>query len=270
NLSHKLAAGLTGCLSAKASGNDCNAGAIGATIGEMWGDYQVDDPNTLTQAQKDKLISQAKLLAAITAAYADEDVGTAASMAEEAVRWNGLKAVTTTLKILGKTARVSATRGRLTFSDIKDIVKKEGFDILDDIKELGNGELTIADAQAVIDLVVGTDLNKGVKTREITKILSRSPVRNIREFFNSPFGSKIENISNSERNRYYQGQSIYKMKKNYGPHLKAGDQFYLDSLHKDHLEVFDKSGNFKIVLNLDGSVNQDKTEKASKQKRKLK
>ncbi|MFL1732742.1 hypothetical protein ACJHVH_07010, partial [Moraxella oculi] len=32
---------------------------------------------------------QAKLLAAITAAYADEDVGTAASMAEEAVRWNG-------------------------------------------------------------------------------------------------------------------------------------------------------------------------------------
>ncbi|WP_283162960.1 VENN motif pre-toxin domain-containing protein [Moraxella oculi] len=56
----------------------------------MWGDYQVDDPNTLTQTQKDTLIHQAKLLAAITAAYADEDVGTAASMAEEAVRWNAI------------------------------------------------------------------------------------------------------------------------------------------------------------------------------------
>ena len=47
----------------------------------MWGDYQVDDPNTLTQAQKDKLISQAKLIAGITAAYAGEDVNVAASVA---------------------------------------------------------------------------------------------------------------------------------------------------------------------------------------------
>ncbi|ADG61045.1 VENN motif pre-toxin domain-containing protein [Moraxella catarrhalis] len=39
----------------------------------MWGDYQVDDPNTLTQAQKDKLINQAKLIAGITAAFADTD-----------------------------------------------------------------------------------------------------------------------------------------------------------------------------------------------------
>ncbi|WP_432480662.1 DUF637 domain-containing protein [Moraxella sp. ZY200743] len=89
NLSHKLAAALTGCLSAKASGNDCNAGMIGATIAETWADYQVDDPSTLTQTQKNTLIHQAKLLAAITAAYAEEDVNTAASMAEEAVRWNG-------------------------------------------------------------------------------------------------------------------------------------------------------------------------------------
>ena len=39
----------------------------------MWGDYQVDDPNTLTQAQKDKLINQAKLIAGITAVFADTD-----------------------------------------------------------------------------------------------------------------------------------------------------------------------------------------------------
>ena len=54
----------------------------------MWGDYQVDDSNTLTQAQKDKLIGQAKLIAAITAAYAGEDVNVAAGMVAEAVRWN--------------------------------------------------------------------------------------------------------------------------------------------------------------------------------------
>ena len=89
NITHKLAAGLTGCLSAKAAGNRCEAGSIGAVVGEMWGDYQVDDPNTLTQAQKNKLINQAKLIAGITAAYAGEDVNVAAGVAAEAVRWNG-------------------------------------------------------------------------------------------------------------------------------------------------------------------------------------
>ena len=54
----------------------------------MWGDYQVDDPNTLTQAQKDKLINQAKLIAGITAAYAGEDVNVAANVAAEAVENN--------------------------------------------------------------------------------------------------------------------------------------------------------------------------------------
>ena len=88
NITHKLAAGLTGCLSAKAAGNRCEAGSIGAVVGEMWGDYQVDDPNTLTQAQKDKLINQAKLIAGITAAFAGEDVNVAAGVAAEAVRWN--------------------------------------------------------------------------------------------------------------------------------------------------------------------------------------
>ena len=90
NITHKLAAGLTGCLSAKAAGNRCEAGSIGAVVGEMWGDYQVDDPNTLTQAQKDKLINQAKLIAGITAVFAGEDVNVAAGVAAEAVRWNHL------------------------------------------------------------------------------------------------------------------------------------------------------------------------------------
>ena len=81
---------MASCLSAKAAGNRCEAGSIGAVVGEMWGDYQVDDPNTLTQAQKDKLINQAKLIAGITAAFAGEDVNVAANVAAEAVRWNHL------------------------------------------------------------------------------------------------------------------------------------------------------------------------------------
>ena len=56
----------------------------------MWGDYQVDDSNTLTQAQKDKLINQAKLIAGITAVFAGEDVNVAAGVAAEAAQNNAL------------------------------------------------------------------------------------------------------------------------------------------------------------------------------------
>ncbi|EGE18383.1 DUF637 domain-containing protein [Moraxella catarrhalis] len=93
NIAHKLAAGLTGCLSAQATDNACEAGSIGAVVGEMWGDYQVDDPNTLTQAQKDKLINQAKLIAGITAVFAGEDVNVAANVAAEAVENNAVETV---------------------------------------------------------------------------------------------------------------------------------------------------------------------------------
>ena len=52
------------------------------------GKTDVDDPNTLAQAQKDKLINQAKLIAGITAAFAGEDVNVAAGVAAEAVENN--------------------------------------------------------------------------------------------------------------------------------------------------------------------------------------
>ena len=44
--------------------------------------------------------------------------------------------------------------------------------------------------------------------------------------------------------------------------LRKGDYFYLDSLHWDHLEVFNKNGTFKYVLNLDGTINVSKSSKA--------
>ncbi|KAA1181262.1 hemolysin BL-binding protein, partial [Photorhabdus heterorhabditis] len=41
---------------------------------------------------------------------------------------------------------------------------------------------------------------------------------------------------------------------------------YLDGQHKNHLEIFDNKGKFKAVLNLDGTVNQTKTDAAKGRK----
>jgi len=85
-------------------------------------------------------------------------------------------------------------------------------------------------------------------------------VSNMREFFQTAFGAAIKN-SSSKLGRQYQGQSLYRVSKKTGS-LKKGDHYYLDGLHKNHLEVFDKNGNFKFVLNLDGSKNPSKTASA--------
>lgn len=89
-----------------------------------------------------------------------------------------------------------------------------------------------------------------------------NPVLNMNDFFKTKFGIKI-NASLSKSKLKYDGQSIYKVeKKTDNKYLKKGYGMYLDALHKDHLEVIDKTGKVKYVLNLDGTLNTGKTKKA--------
>ena len=88
------------------------------------------------------------------------------------------------------------------------------------------------------------------------------PVSNINEFFDMEFGKTLKS-SLSKTNEQYDGQSIYRVsKKTESNYFKKGYGIYLDGLHKDHLEVIDKTGKVKYVLNLDGTLNIDKTFKA--------
>ncbi|WP_064799202.1 VENN motif pre-toxin domain-containing protein [Serratia plymuthica] len=91
---------------------------------------------------------------------------------------------------------------------------------------------------------------------------NQGSVGNMSEFLKQPgFGSQIKNTT-QKSSQQYQGQSVYKATGDIGEYIKKGDQFYLDGQHKNHLEVFDKRGDFRAVLNLDGSINQAKTEAA--------
>jgi len=93
-------------------------------------------------------------------------------------------------------------------------------------------------------------------------------VNNMKEFFETSFGQNLQGIS-TKTSKQFQGQSIYTVNRGAGD-FSRGDQFYLDGLHKDHIEVFDRRGNFKGVYNLDGKVNLDKTNKALSDGRKVK
>lgn len=100
NISHKLAAGLTGCISAKAKDKSCEAGAVGAVIGEMVGDwmtndYEVTQPDgrkVLVLSDKDynRILNTAKLTAGSIALLYDFDVDTATQSAGQVVKNNSV------------------------------------------------------------------------------------------------------------------------------------------------------------------------------------
>ena len=102
-------------------------------------------------------------------------------------------------------------------------------------------------------------LTKGKKDGQLN--IKGNDFKNVSDYLkNNPFGKQLSEYL-SKTKQQYKGESIYKVDKNFGE-LKKGDRLYLDSMHKDHFEVFDKNGNFKMVMNLDGTKNVEKTLKA--------
>ncbi|MCT4701376.1 hemagglutinin repeat-containing protein [Enterobacteriaceae bacterium H20N1] len=123
--------------------------------------------------------------------------------------------------------------------------------------------------QAQADIIAGVALSAlgGVSKAGKPKYQpNQGAVGNMKEFLTQPgFGTQIKSAT-QKTSQIYQGQSVYKASNNIGTTIKKGDQFYLDGQHKNHLEVFDSKGNFKAVLNLDGSINRVKTEAAKGRK----
>ena len=98
---------------------------------------------------------------------------------------------------------------------------------------------------------------------------NKGAVGNMGEFFKQPGFGSLAKDGSQKTSKIYQGQSVYKASGNLSDEIRKGDQFYLDASHKNHLEVFDNKGNFRVVLNLDGSINPDKTKVAAAEGRKL-
>ncbi|WCM22948.1 hypothetical protein NDK50_33775 [Paraburkholderia bryophila] len=75
---------------------------------------------------------------------------------------------------------------------------------------------------------------------------NQGAVGNMKAFLTSPgFGSEVQD-SSQKTNYQYQGKSIYKATSDIGENIGKGDLFYLDGLHKDHIEVFDGGGNLSL------------------------
>ena len=98
---------------------------------------------------------------------------------------------------------------------------------------------------------------------------NKGAVGNMGEFFKQSGFGILAKDNSQKTSKVYQGQSVYKATGNLNGEIRKGDQYYLDARHKNHLEVFDSKGDFRSVLNLDGSINPNKTKVAAAEGRKL-
>ena len=246
NLAHKLVAAGVGCVTASAKQQSCDAGALGAAVGEMLGDYLVNDPNNLTIEQKKEIMDTAKLLAGSVALLTNVDVNTAANSASIAVENNALKAVVTTVKVAGKLIKIAYKKGgKINVSDLKKTLKDEELDIVDNLITLNDGLINIHDAQAIIDLVVGTNFNsanKGQAAKEISSILSN---RNS----SLPFPNKLR----AKNGLSYQSNSKHTPGPNNGSRKNAGIE------PTDSFQLFENSFQSKTTryaVDSKGNINQ--------------
>jgi hypothetical protein len=239
--SRLLAHAAVGAAVAYASGNDASSGAFGAVSGEaiaqivshqLYGDK---DNAQLTQQEKENVRAVATLASALVGAAAGgsfEDAAVAASAGHNAAVNNSLKAAASAGKIIYKAGKRLVKNGRIKMDDLKQIIKDEGLDILDNVATLADGTLSWDDGKAIIDLVVGTSFNgasKGKALEKINEIVGNNKVvdrlQNVTKQ-DSPIWGGLRSVGNGRKATGSGSNTKY---------------FEWDHTHND-IEVYDRSG----------------------------
>lgn len=284
---NKAAHALAGCaVGAARSGGNCAAGAIGAVIGELSAEILGFDEygNPLPEA-----IQMASMLGGIGAALAGEDaagINLAAGAAANAAANNGLKHYVK--NALGK------LKSGLEKLELEPLVEKQA--LIKEYLEQAGGRGGLSEGEiitlgimyaanevlfptSVIDVLgpaskaigkVGKLIKAGEKAEDAAKTVAKEAriveytpnagaVSNMSTYLKAPgFGSEIAEAAN-KTNYTYKGSAVYKATDGIGRNIKRGDNLYLDSRHKDHIEVFKSNGELRSVINLDGTLNDAKT-----------
>ncbi|WP_208596149.1 putative toxin [Psychrobacter lutiphocae] len=168
NLAHKLSAAGVGCIAASAKNQSCDAGAIGAAVGEMVAEMFPPpmDGVAYDSEEERNIINASKLTAGTIALLAGTDVNTAAQTAQTAVENNALKFFTTTGKVLYKAFKhidVKKVKNLAEFkkelkTSLKNTGKEELINIADDLYTIFSKNSNISSrVLASIDLLTGTD-----------------------------------------------------------------------------------------------------------------
>ncbi|MFZ1874793.1 MAG: hemagglutinin repeat-containing protein, partial [Chania sp.] len=157
-----------------------------------------------------------------------------------------------------------AGKNQAAADTLKALIKSETWEaVAGQVKEAAQGN------QLALEATGGILASIILPGKKVPYVPNAGAVGNMGEFFKQAGFGSLTKDSSQKTSKIYQGQAVYKASSNVSDEIRKGDQFYLDASHKNHLEVFDSKGNFRVVLNLDGSINPDKTKVAAAEGRKL-
>ncbi|MEW5757138.1 MAG: hemagglutinin repeat-containing protein [Pseudomonadota bacterium] len=156
---------LNACAGAAAQGNECQSGALGASLGVLINDLlgPADGLNPEQREARKNLITT--LVAGLATGLGSDDIATPTGAAQIETENNALKAAVTVGKIAYKTLHELHKAGKLTKDNLITELKKQGADelteIADDLLTLfGHDASALERLLAVLDLATGLDANK--------------------------------------------------------------------------------------------------------------
>ncbi|MGC6378209.1 hemagglutinin repeat-containing protein [Bisgaard Taxon 45] len=244
-----------GAVESHLMGSNAMSGAIAVGVGEVTAHYLAKeiyqkDVRELSEAEKQQISVISQITSAIAsgltstlsgdnAASIVQNLSVDSQVTQNAIENNFAKAVISGSKIVIKAAKKRFKNGRLSVDDLKEALKEEGLDIADNIYTLADGELSWDDALAVIDLIVGTELNTANKGKsaqmlnelneEISKrIIKKVDGYEVRHIDVGSTGQWNKHLNKPEPN------TIYK--------LSNGHQYKTDELGR----VSEAKGNLKL------------------------
>ncbi|OOT53032.1 DUF637 domain-containing protein [Acinetobacter pittii] len=206
---HKLAHAAAGCIASSLQ-EKCEAGAIGAVVGEMVAgsfDMEPENDGDYSQAQLNKVKNVGQLISGVVAASAGYDVTVASQSASTAIENNWGKVLSSTgkaaYKIFKKATELQKAGKNLNDTNVwKDILKDtatgEYQDMLNSFKTaFSAGSTPLERTWALIDLATGID-KKDVKIvqdllKDRNTIAKRLPNIKNGQFFDD---KKIEELAN--------------------------------------------------------------------------
>jgi len=258
-LTHKLAHALAGCAAGAATGGQCKDGAIGAAVAEVVA--QLMPPKNgiaYSDSEKANVLAVSKLVAGAASAYAGGNAQTAINTAETAVQNNALAPLLVGLAWL-------ADKAWTAYEVAQDVVAiRDGTKTVEQVAQEKGDEY-------VTGIILGNAARQGYKVgkkgaKHIGEGLGHKgdAVDNMGTYLRSPgFGSELHKKSDPLKGN---NSHIRRAKEDINKDIRKGDLFYIDDQHMNHIEVFDRRGKTRGVLNLDGTYNEAKS-KAAKGRR---
>lgn len=155
---HFVAQSLLGAAISAASGNDALMGVFvsggSEALAPMVANFLYGDRD-LTPDEKATVSSIVSIGAVgLSSGTSTADMANASMQSQIVAENNSLKLISITAKTAWKLKK-KIVNGKVSFKDFKDTLKEQGLDIIDDVMTLADGELTIDDAYAIIDLLAG-------------------------------------------------------------------------------------------------------------------